>query len=125
LIGEFELFTDLGNDFDLACFAYKAAGNDYKFLPYKIGPKPLCDFIDEEKLMYPDLQSKTDFPDASVCPWTPRVYKIHGYQPDLEKLPPILDSGDYMVECQLLKDGAMVNGMQVYGSVLNIPMAVS
>lgn len=122
LIGEIETFIDIGDELSLFCTSYRKAGNDYKLMPYKIGPAPVCKFIDGEKLLYPDFQKKTDFPDLGVCPWPARVYHINGWNPDLENLPPIVDTGDYMVECKLLREEEVLQGMQIYGSVLNIPL---
>lgn len=39
----------------------------------------------------------------------------------MEKIPPVADSGDYMLEIRLLKGEEILNGFKVYGTVLNIP----
>lgn len=64
----------------------------------------------------------TDLPDVDTCPWPAKTYHIYGYHPDLSKVPPFLDTGDYMLECQLLKDEEILNGIQVYASLMNMGM---
>lgn len=122
LIGSFVLHKDLGNDYNLLCLAYKKAGNDYKLMPFKIGPTKFCDFIQSEKMLYPELLLVSDFPPLDTCPWPAGTYTINGYHPDLSKIPPFIESNDYMVKC-LVKDGETVlNGMQIYGTVLSVPV---
>lgn len=120
LRGELVLYKEIGNEFQLICLSYKKAGNDYKLLPYKVGPQNFCEFIESEKLLYPEVLDVSDFPPLGTCPWPKGELKIHGYEPDLSKIPPVIDTGDYMVECKLLSDGEMVQGMKIFGSVLNM-----
>jgi hypothetical protein len=124
LLGEFTLFKDLSDDYELLCMTFKKAGNAYKLLPFKLGPKKFCEFLQSETLLYPEFQITTDLPPVSVCPWPAKTYHLHGYHPDLSKLPPFLDTGDYMLECRILQDEKILNGIQVFASVLKLsPMA--
>lgn len=120
LIGEIKVITPLGDGHTVLCLAYKKAGNDYKLLPYKVGPTKFCDLLESEKMFYPEIQLVSDFPDLENCPWPAKTYHINGYQPDLSKIPPVADTGDYMVECQFKRGDNIVNGMKVYASVLNM-----
>lgn len=120
LIGEVKVIHPLGDGQMVLCLAYKKAGNDYKLLPYKVGPLKFCDLLESEKMFYPEIQLVSDFPDIETCPWPAKTYTISGYQPDLSKIPPVADTGDYMVECQFKRGDNIVNGIKVYASVLNM-----
>lgn len=121
LKGEFLTNFALGDDNQILCLAYRKAGNDYKLMPYKVGPMDFCKFLESEKMFYPEIKAVSDFPDIENCPWPPNTYHINGYHPDLSKVPPIADSGDYMIECQIKRGDEIINGMKVFGSVLNKP----
>lgn len=118
LVADIVMHHELDDNYQIGCFMYKKAGNDYKFLPFKLGPTNFCQFIKDEKMLYPDLQAVSDFPDIDTCPWPARTYHIFGLQPDLSKIPPILDNGDYMIECQLTQGEEVLQGFKVFGSVL-------
>ena len=119
LIGEFDSHHALDDNYQLAGFLYKKAGNDYKRLPYKIGPKNFCEFIKTEKLVYPSIKPVSDFPnDDTTCPWPAKTYHVYGFYPDPSKVPAILDNGDYMVEILLKKDEEILQGFKIFGSVL-------
>ena len=120
LMGEVSLNKEFGNNIQLLCLSYKKAGNDYKLLPYKVGPTNFCKFLDDEKMFYPDLQTVTDLPDIGVCPWPVKTYHIFGFQPDLSKIPPVVEQGDYMVECQFNEGEKMLNGIKVFGSLVMV-----
>lgn len=66
LTGSLEFFHDIGNDYTFALTLYKSAGNDYKLMPYKIGPKPFCDLIKEDTMLYPEIKAASDFPEPEV-----------------------------------------------------------
>lgn len=120
LMGEFTLHRDFDNGIQLLCLSYKKAGNDYKLLPYKVGPKNFCEFLEAEKMFYPEFQAATDLPGVGVCPWPAGKYTIFGFQPDLSKIPPVVDTGDYMVECQFKKDEDLLNAIKIFGTVMNM-----
>lgn len=125
LIGEFELFTDLGDDYENICYSYKKAstGNSYKRMPYKFGPVKFCEFVNNEKIFYPEIQKVSDLPAIGACPHPKGVYHIRGFQPDESRIPAVFGSGDYMVECQLRKIGKeekIVQGFKIYATVLNL-----
>lgn len=47
------------------------SGNVYK-LPYKIGPLPFCQYVDEEKFFLDAIRNVSDIPRKGTCPW-PKV----------------------------------------------------
>ena len=118
LVGEFVFHHEFDDNYQIACLAYKKTGNDYKLLPYKVGPTNFCEFFRNEKMIYPDIKVVTDFPEYSTCPWPAGIYHIYGFSPDLSRIPPILDSGDYMVEFQYRKGEEILNKLQIFGTLL-------
>lgn len=97
LNGNLEFIQDIGNDYTLAVMLYKSAGNDYKLLPYKIGPKPFCQVIAEDTFFYAEFKAASDLPEPGVvrffflfrflnknfvyyfkCPW-PKVSSSNKY----------------------------------------------
>lgn len=97
---------------------YKKAGNDYKLSPFKLGPKNFCSFVKEEEMLYPDLKAVSDFPDVNTCPWPAKTYHIFGYQADLSKIPPVVDNGDYMLQCVLKYKEEVLQGFKIFGTIL-------
>lgn len=62
-IGELEVFEEsFGNQYQIESLIYKMAGNDYKLLPYHMGPDGWCEFIKKQVLMYEDFRKASDFP---------------------------------------------------------------
>lgn len=118
LVADIIAYRPISNEHQLACFMYKKAGNDYKLTPFKLGPMNFCEFIKGEEMLYPDIEAVSDFPDVNTCPWPAATYHIFGYQPDLSKIPPVIENGDYMVECQLLQGEEILQGFKIFGSIL-------
>ena len=118
LVADMIAHHDLDDNYQLGCFMYKKAGNDYKLFPFKIGPTNFCEFVKSEKMFYPELKAVSDFPDIETCPWPARNYHIYGFQTDLSKVPPIIENGDYMVECQLRIGDEILQGFKIFASVL-------
>ncbi|CAO1318803.1 unnamed protein product [Diamesa serratosioi] len=55
-----------------AGYSYKKAGNDYKRIPYKVGPSSFCDLVDKDKFFFEDIRKASNFPVKGTCPW-PKV----------------------------------------------------
>ncbi|KAG5684484.1 hypothetical protein PVAND_013716 [Polypedilum vanderplanki] len=126
ITGSFQINIDYANECDLLCVLYKKSGNEYKLLPYKFGPKNLCSFVVEEELFYPAfLETTKNFPPLGTCDFKKGKYEFENYMPDLSKVPPVFESGDYMVECQALKNKELINGYKIYGQVFNYADAKS
>lgn len=64
--GAVEYFHDFGNDYNFMIEMYKSAGNDYKRMPYKVGPKPWCEVFSEDTFFYEDVKAASDFPEPDV-----------------------------------------------------------
>lgn len=65
-LGELEVFNEFGNDYKVSGLMFKAAGNDYKLMPYKLPPLGWCEFIKSElmKKMYLEFKAVSDFPEV-------------------------------------------------------------
>jgi hypothetical protein len=62
VVGDFEVFQDVTNDFKVSGAVYKAAGNDYKLLPYRMLPEGYCDFLKSQAYVYQDFLPVSDYP---------------------------------------------------------------
>jgi hypothetical protein len=53
IIGNMVVNVELGNDVMLEGAAYKKQGNEYRLMPFKLSPQPLCDTLigDGKKLV--------------------------------------------------------------------------
>lgn len=89
-------------------------------MPYKLGPKELCIFFEEETFFYPGIHAVTNFPPFPQCDFKAGVtYTIDNYIPNLDTLPPVFESGDYALEVKVFQGDTYVNGYRLYGSILN------
>jgi hypothetical protein len=103
---------------------YKKAGNEYKLTPYKMGPTNICKMIKEEELFYAKFHDHTNFPPLKTCDFKKEVkYYVKNYLPDLSKVPPVFESGDYMVECKILRGEELIQGTITYSQIYNIASA--
>lgn len=62
-LGEMELFEEFGDKYIVSSIVWKMAGNEYKLMPFKLGPDPWCKFLEK----YPEIFQHfsppvTDFP---------------------------------------------------------------
>lgn len=66
-LGELEVFESFGNQYTVESLIFKMAGNDYKLLPFHMGPDGWCDFIKIPTIspMYADFRKVSDFPEAN------------------------------------------------------------
>ena len=44
-------------------------GGEYRKMPYKLGPKKLCEFVKNDKLVVPEVLATTNVPKAETCPF--------------------------------------------------------
>jgi len=49
-------------DYDFQIHIYQKAGNDYKLMPFKFQPRPVCDYYDNDNVFAPEMVETTDFP---------------------------------------------------------------
>lgn len=101
---------------------FKKGGNEYKLTPYKYGPNNICDAVKKDELFFPSIHaSSTNFPPLGTCDFTKgTIYEIINFLPNLDKVPPVFQSGDYMVECKIFKGDEIIQGLKVYAQLYNI-----
>ncbi|KAL7026591.1 hypothetical protein ACKWTF_005092 [Chironomus riparius] len=122
--GSMEMSLDSFEDLEAVCELFKKAGNDYKLTPYKMGPANICKLIKDDDFFYAGFHKHTDFPPLKTCDFKKGVkYNIKNYLPDMSKVPPVFESGDYMVECKISKGGEFIQGTVTYSQMYNIASA--
>lgn len=95
-------------------------GNQYKLLPYKVGPSSVCGLLKDEKIFYPDIVAHSEnLPSPGSCDFKKETYVIKNWLPDLSNVPPVFESGDYMVDCTALRNEESFQVIKVYGQVYN------
>lgn len=120
--GSVELNLDSGiDDWEAQCVVYRKMGNVFKLLPYKLGPTNVCNLLKDEKMFYPDVVAHGEnFPPLGTCDFKTGTIIIKDYLPDLSKVPPVFESGDYQLECKALRGGEIIQGLKFFGQVYNI-----
>lgn len=63
-LGDLETFEVFGDDYTVEGLIYKMAGNDYKLLPYHLGPHGWCEFVEKNKWLYEKFRDVSDFPEV-------------------------------------------------------------
>lgn len=56
------------NDIAEVAFYVKQAG-EYRLMPYRLPKKGICDFLKEDKYLYPELTEYSSFPLPAPCPY--------------------------------------------------------
>lgn len=120
--GSIELNVDGGyDDWDGQCIVYRKMGNEYKLLPYKLGPTNICGLLKDEKMFYPEIVAHGEnFPPVGTCDFKTGTLILKDYLPDLSKVPPVFESGDYQLECNVIKGKEIIQGLKFFGQVYNI-----
>lgn len=63
-LGDLETFEPFGDQYTVEGLIYKMAGNDYKKLPYHVGPDGWCEFVKKQKWLYEKFREASDFPEV-------------------------------------------------------------
>jgi len=85
----------------------------------------ICKWLKEDELFYAGFHKFTDFPPLKSCDFKKGAsYYIKNYLPDLTKVPPVFESGDYKVECKIYKAGEFIQGTITYSQMYNIASAL-
>jgi hypothetical protein len=56
------------------------------------------------------------------CPFQPGTYHANNLLANFTGLPPIFETGEYMIHMDGFKDGAMVQSIQIYVTMINMVM---
>ena len=105
--------------FKIEANTYLKQGNEYRKMPYGVKATKYCDFFNNDKFFYDDLLKVSDLPAKGVCPWPRGKYTIRGSVITFETVPPFFN-GDYMAEGIIRKGDVVVNGYQMFISVLKV-----
>jgi hypothetical protein len=132
--------ADVDNSLQVALQFWTKQGGEFRQLPYKLPPKNLCDFLNEDTMFIPGLVEVSNIPYPMPCP-VPQVkiqiifsskliilfqsqenYSIFGYTPTLKDLPTLhlLSSGDYKAEFNILKKNKQVLVFEIQASLVNL-----
>jgi hypothetical protein len=72
LFGNINLMvSDFDNSMQVEAKMSKKQGGEYRKLPYRLPPKKLCDFFNEDIFFYPDLVKTSNLPLPFPCPIKP------------------------------------------------------
>ena len=88
-------------------------------MAFNVQPTKYCDFFDNDKFFYDDLLAVSDLPAKGVCPWPQGNYTIRGNVVSIDNIPPYFN-GDFMAEGIIKKDNVVVNGYQIFVSLVTI-----
>ena len=55
--------------FQLTAYLSKKAGNEFRRMPYKLGPSKFCEYMDNEKMFIPEARKVSNYPPIGTCPW--------------------------------------------------------
>ncbi|KAG5673202.1 hypothetical protein PVAND_003269 [Polypedilum vanderplanki] len=124
LVGMVEIKKPIGNDFTAQINILKKQGGEYRYLPYGLPEKQLCEFYANDTYVYPDVAKNSDLPEdiGSNCPIQPGNYTTDGVSFSLENFPKlILSSGDYATELIYRDPEKEICGVyRIYAQVHNI-----
>lgn len=68
IFGNLTVTGVLDDSYLIGVNAARKQGGEYRLLPYRIPPKPICTFINEDTYIYPELSASSDFPLPMPCP---------------------------------------------------------
>ena len=64
----------------MVSYFLKKTGDGYQRMPYKIGPFPFCQYLDDDKYFIEGLRKYSNFPPKGTCPWPKMKYLITNYE---------------------------------------------
>ena len=113
--GNLTFFVDVGDDYEIESRLYKNSGNQLKITPFRYPRSKFCETAKNTD-KFDDLRTSSNLPARDVCPWPKGTYEIYAFSIDLTRLPPI--DGQYMAETTFYKSGELLNGYQVFVTVI-------
>jgi hypothetical protein len=125
VFGSVTLFRPMGNDVIFDTVILKKQGGEYRTLPFRLFPTPMCDYLANDVYFYPELAKNSDFPAdvMSNCPFKPGKYNYRGVSISLKEAPKeIMPSGEYAFELTRtnITGLKMIDKMRYYITVNNI-----
>jgi len=74
--------------------------------------KPFCQFINEDKDTYPQIQKVSNLPEQGKCPFPKGKYQIDNYEMETNFLPDNAPKGDYLLQLTMLDNEIPVAGLE-------------
>jgi hypothetical protein len=85
--------------------------NEKGFSFYK-GSEPVCNFIKNDKLIYPDLLKFSNLPEPGTCPILKGNYTVNNMHFDVDRYP-TLPPGPYQIKASYSIKGRVIGGYLV------------
>ncbi|CAO1318828.1 unnamed protein product [Diamesa serratosioi] len=72
--GIIEFKVNVGNEYEYVTYILKKTENDYKKMPYRLGPFKFCSNVNDDKYLFGDIRNVSNIPAKGVCPWPKVLY---------------------------------------------------
>lgn len=116
LSGSFELFVDLGNDYEIVVIlSRKSAEGSYDDVVFEVGPEKFCDYMQAKE--DDDYGGSCAVPPKSVCPWPKQKIICNGFRSTAGNFQDFAPD-DYMLEYRYSRNGKVLNGYQYYFTII-------
>jgi hypothetical protein len=66
----------IDNSFKAFCNIYVKQGGEYRLMPFKLLPQPICDFVNSEKTYVPEFVKVSNFTQPWSCPVSNVKYSL-------------------------------------------------
>jgi hypothetical protein len=76
LFGSVKIHGNVDNTFKYECKIYVKQGGEYRLMPFKIPPQPVCDLFNNEDAFVQDFADVSNITQPMPCPM-PKVKLIH------------------------------------------------
>jgi hypothetical protein len=117
--GDWILYQDIGPDLNFQIDLYIKQGGEYRKTVYAVKGNT-CDIVASDKVFYPSFANAMEPSFPLKCNIPAGKYYVNGYWPDMSDIPPVLRSGDYLADIQLLRDGKLLQGSKVQFHIINL-----
>lgn len=78
-----------------------------------------CEYFKNISMIYDDLLLSSDLPAKDVCPWPVKTYTISAFRIPVHVIPKHFE-GDFMYEVHITLEDELVNGYQVYMTIISV-----
>lgn len=78
--------------------------------------KTICDYLQNEKMIYPDLVKVSNMPENPPCPFPKGNYTVNNYEIDEKKFSSI-PPGKYVARLRIFEDGKLLTQGEVGATV--------
>lgn len=105
----------------LVCTTHHLRNSALQFENFSIfkGPNNFCDYIQNRAFMYDEIMACSKVPAKNVCPWPVDSFALDKCLIPIDKIPKYL-SGEYRVDCEVMKGDETLGGYQVFFNVISL-----